>query len=47
MARTEPRPRDAKFVDIFEDHNSKAGKISFEHTIQIETLYDAKSHFAR
>jgi hypothetical protein len=38
MARTEMQPRDAKFVDIFEDHNSKAGKISFEHTIQIETL---------
>jgi hypothetical protein len=38
MARTEPRPRDAKFLDIFEEHKSQAGKISFEHTIQIDTL---------
>jgi len=38
MGKTETRPPDAQFLDIFEDHKSHAGKISFEHTIQIETL---------
>jgi YVTN family beta-propeller protein len=38
MGKTTPRPRDATFLDIFNDHQSKAGKISFEHDLQIETL---------
>jgi hypothetical protein len=38
MSKCTPRPRDATFLDIFNDHRSKAGKISFEHDIQIETL---------
>lgn len=38
MSKSTPRPRDATFLDIFNDHQSKAGKISFEHDIQIETL---------
>jgi YVTN family beta-propeller protein len=38
MAKTETRPRDAKFVDIYQDFKNQAGKISFEHDIQIETL---------
>ena len=38
MSKSTPRPSNATFLDIFNDHQSKAGKISFEHDIQIETL---------
>lgn len=38
MAKTATRPRDATFLDIFNDYKNKAGKISFEHDIQIDTL---------
>jgi len=38
MSKTESRPRDATFLEIFSDHKNKAGKITFQHDIQIETL---------
>jgi YVTN family beta-propeller protein len=38
MARTETVPQNSKFLDIYEDFTNKTGKISFEHTIQIDTL---------
>jgi len=38
MAKTSPRPPKATFLEIFNDHRNKTGKISFEHDIQIETL---------
>ena len=38
MSKTETRPREAKFMEIFEDYKSQAGKITFQHDIQIETL---------
>jgi hypothetical protein len=38
MAKTSSRPPKATFLEIFNDHRNKTGKISFEHDIQIETL---------
>ncbi len=38
MSKSTPVPRDATFLDILKDHQTKAGKITFEHDIQIETL---------
>ena len=38
MTKTDPQPRAAKFLDIYEDYQNKAGKISFQHEIWIETL---------
>ena len=38
MSKTQTHPSDAKFLDIFEDHKNKTGKITFSHDIQIETL---------
>jgi hypothetical protein len=38
MSKTDPRPVNAKFTEIFEDHKTKAGKITFKHDMQIETL---------
>lgn len=38
MAKTTPRPRDATYLDILSDYQNKAGRITFEHDIQIETL---------
>jgi len=38
MSKSTPRPSSATFLEIFNDYKDKAGKISFEHDIQIETL---------
>jgi len=38
MSETTPQPRDAKFLDIYEDYQNKAGKITFQHEMGIETL---------
>jgi len=38
MSKTETRPREAKFTEIFEDHRNQGGKITFEHDLQIENL---------
>ncbi len=38
MAKTTPQPRNAKWLEVWQDQQAKAGKISFEHDIQIETL---------
>lgn len=38
MSKTEPVPNDARFQTIYEDYVSKGGKVSFQHTISIDTL---------
>jgi hypothetical protein len=38
MSKSEPQPRDARFLDIYEDYKSKAGKITYQHEIWVETL---------
>jgi len=38
MSKTETLPREAKFTEIFADYQSKGGKITFEHDMQIENL---------
>lgn len=38
MSKTEPQPRDAKFLDIYEDYKNKAGKVSFQHEFWVESL---------
>ncbi|HWQ90868.1 MAG TPA: bifunctional YncE family protein/alkaline phosphatase family protein [Clostridia bacterium] len=38
MSKTFPKPREASFLDIYRDYTSKAGKITLEHTIDIDNL---------
>jgi len=38
MSKTEPQPRDAKFLDIYADYTNKTGKITFQHEMWIESL---------
>lgn len=38
MAKTATQPKSAKWLEIWQDHQARAGKITFEHDIQIETL---------
>jgi DNA-binding beta-propeller fold protein YncE len=38
MSKSTPVPGNSSFKAIFDDHQAKAGKISFRHDIQIETL---------
>jgi YVTN family beta-propeller protein len=38
MSKTETRPAKATFLQIYEDYRNQAGKITFQHDIQIENL---------
>jgi hypothetical protein len=38
MAKSTPQPRNATFLEILNDYQNQAGRITFEHDIQIETL---------
>ncbi len=38
MGKTATQPKNAKWLEVWQDHQAKAGKITFEHDIQIDTL---------